>query len=215
MPLNVGQLRKNNLNSYTVPLSYSLEDVERTDDIFRGMTFIDKGINIQSNPLKLDKSYYLNFNVYYASTPQNFSIYLRRNQNNENDNLQKIKDYNLPQGPTDQYVSYELVISPNNEYTEIIFELARNENDYTSTEKRVMNIQINNLEEINNVLESLGIESIQRLGVQGAPGMLMCINGEEIRIGRTGIFELLSDITVDFIGFVVKDSDYFILDYQY
>ena len=36
----------------------------------------------------------------------------------------------------------------------------------------------------------------------------MCINGEEIRIGRTGIYELNNGITVQYIGFIVKESDF-------
>ena len=51
---------------------------------------------------------------------------------------------------------------------------------------------------------------------------MMCINGEEIRIGRTGIYELNNGITVQYIGFIVKESDftqdgkdYFIMDFQY
>ena len=51
---------------------------------------------------------------------------------------------------------------------------------------------------------------------------MMCINGEEIHIGRSGVYELYFNISVDFLGFVIKKSsqtqdglDYFILDYQY
>ena len=50
----------------------------------------------------------------------------------------------------------------------------------------------------------------------------MCINGEEIRVGRSGLYEILNGYKVNSIGFVPKpDSispggkDYFVLDYQY
>ena len=47
--------------------------------------------------------------------------------------------------------------------------------------------------------------------------MLMCINGEEIRIGRTGIYEINYGISINTIGFIVEPNDgkNFILDYQY
>jgi hypothetical protein len=52
--------------------------------------------------------------------------------------------------------------------------------------------------------------------------MLMCINGEDIRIGPNGIYEINNGYKITFIGFVVQQSDqtpdkrdYFILDYQY
>jgi len=31
---------------------------------------------------------------------------------------------------------------------------------------------------------------LTKIGVQGPPSLLMCINREQIRIGRTGIYEL-------------------------
>ena len=55
--------------------------------------------------------------------------------------------------------------------------------------------------------------------------MLMCINGEQIRIGPSGIYEIKNGYIVNFIGVVVKNStnsstgeleqDNFIIDYQY
>ena len=48
----------------------------------------------------------------------------------------------------------------------------------------------------------------------------MCINGEQIRIGKSGIYELNNGIMISFIGFIPKQSesnklDYFIMDFEY
>ena len=45
----------------------------------------------------------------------------------------------------------------------------------------------------------------------------MCINGESIYIGRTGIYEINYGISISSIGFVVEpdDNKNFIMDYQY
>ena len=45
----------------------------------------------------------------------------------------------------------------------------------------------------------------------------MCINGEEIRVGRSGLYEILNGYKVTFIGFIVEPNDnkHFMLDYQY
>ena len=58
---------------------------------------------------------------------------------------------------------------------------------------------------------------LKRIGVQGTPGLLMCINGEQIQIGKSGIFEINIDYIVSYFGVVIeKDSDkVFLLDYQY
>ena len=46
--------------------------------------------------------------------------------------------------------------------------------------------------------------------------MLMCINGEQIRNNRSGIYEINNDkIKIKSIGFVPKGNDYFIMDYEY
>ena len=45
----------------------------------------------------------------------------------------------------------------------------------------------------------------------------MCINGEEIKVGRFGIYEMIKNIKVEYIGFIIKQNDdtFFIMDYQY
>ena len=44
----------------------------------------------------------------------------------------------------------------------------------------------------------------------------MCINGEQIRIGKNGIYEINNTIQVTFLGFIPKSaSEYFIVDYEY
>lgn len=54
--------------------------------------------------------------------------------------------------------------------------------------------------------------------------MLMCINGEEIRIGPSGIYEIKNGYIINFIGVVPRISrdstgaigrDNFLIDYQY
>ena len=45
----------------------------------------------------------------------------------------------------------------------------------------------------------------------------MCIDGEQIRIGRSGLYEINNGVVISFLGFIVAEDDnkYFILDYQY
>ena len=45
--------------------------------------------------------------------------------------------------------------------------------------------------------------------------MLMCINREQIRIGKNGIYEINNGVEIKSIGFVPADNDYFIMDYEY
>ena len=68
---------------------------------------------------------------------------------------------------------------------------------------------------LNSSIENKG--KLKQIGVQGPAGLLMCINGESIYIGRTGIYEINYGISISSIGFVVEpdDNKNFIMDYQY
>ena len=63
---------------------------------------------------------------------------------------------------------------------------------------------------------------IKKIGIQGRPNLLFSINGEEMRLNKTGIYEISYDrIDVNHIGFIVKDpqnaniDSSIILDYTY
>ena len=85
-----------------------------------------------------------------------------------------------------------------------------------------MKIEVDNLSLIYNIMDYLrtSIDNkgrLKQIGVQGPTGLLMNINGESIRIGRTGIYEINNGVTITSIGFIIEDgnTDNFILDYQY
>ena len=86
---------------------------------------------------------------------------------------------------------------------------------------RICKIEVIRLDEIYNVIDYLTTiinkSALLQIGVQSAPGLLMCINGEEIRVGRSGLYEILNGYKVTFIGFIVEPNDnkHFMLDYQY
>ncbi len=69
---------------------------------------------------------------------------------------------------------------------------------------------------INNItFNTQNIQSFNTIGVWGHPGLLMGINGEEIRIGQSGYYEL-NNFDITNFGIVVRNNqDKFILDYQY
>jgi len=59
-----------------------------------------------------------------------------------------------------------------------------------------------------------GIPYLQRFGVQSRPGAIFRIGQEQIRIGRSGVYELASDLVkVTDIG--VISEDIFIIDFKY
>ena len=63
--------------------------------------------------------------------------------------------------------------------------------------------------------ENNTIKAFNNIGVWSHPDAIMAINGEEIRVGQSGYYEL-NDFDITNFGMVIRDStDKFSLDYQY
>lgn len=94
----------------------------------------------------------------------------------------------------------------------------------TSYKGRILTLDETNcaVYKINNLING---KVFNKIGIQGPPGLLCCINGEGIRVGPSGIYELKnSNYNINFIGIIPKIStdssgkinyDRFIIDYQY
>lgn len=61
-----------------------------------------------------------------------------------------------------------------------------------------------------------GTNSLSHIAVWGHPNQILAINGEEIRIGQSGYYEL-EDFTINQLGVIVTDpdKDKFTIDYEY
>ena len=234
MSYKFGQFRKSQLNSYLTPLEYTLSNIQVQSSLSEGITFVDKGIDLEGENIlqaldnaKNQRSYYIRFKIYKQETKQNITVRLINTEKTK-DNVQTIKAIEIDSGNEDDYSTFEIVISPNDNhnYNQIYFELNRELIDYNTlnqdgTYGRKINIAVDRLDEIYNVIKFLNVsiegkKVLKQIGVQGPPGLLMSINGEEIRIGRSGLYEINNGIKTTFIGFVIEnDEKYFILDYQY
>ena len=219
MAYKIGQLRRNQISSYSTALSYRQGLIKNENSIidFYDQCMYLSGANIVSSIY----SYYLKFEVtQLPEVTQEFSIKLQSDEVTV-DNIQNIRNF-------------ELIFTPNSNYNQIIFELKRLALDFYTdnrdgTSGRIMKIKILQFDRVINVISSYlaknyaGMTTLKKIGIQGPPGLLFCIDGEEIRIGRSGIYELYNeDINISYIGFIIKDSlftqdgkDFFIMDFKY
>ena len=122
------------------------------------------------------------------------------------DNVQKIEDIEISAGNSGDYDIFEMILSPNDNhsYNQIYFQLNRELIDYNTlkpdgTYGREINISIDRLDEVYNVINYLNTSidnknALKQIGIQGPPGLLMNINGEAIRIGRSGLYEINNGI---------------------
>lgn len=229
-----GQFRKSQLSSYLTPLEYTLNNLRVQSSLSEGIVFVDKGIDLSGNNIlkaltssNSQRSYYLRFKIFKQETKQKITVRLV-NTEKEEDNIQTIETIEIETGNSEDYSTFELILSPNDNHTynQIYFELNRELIDYNTlnedeTYGRVISITIDRLNEIYNVIDYLkpSIDNkniLKQIGVQGPPGLLMSINGEAIRIGRSGLYEINNGINTTFIGFIIEaDEKYFVLDYQY
>lgn len=238
MAYNIGQFRRtSNINDYYEDISndfviqYFQERLsELTSTVFFENAYYD--FSNTGNKMNKQNYYYLNFSVKKMNSIQNFYLKLKNLTQSDDDfsdnNEQIIAEFTVPQSTVeDDWANFEIIIAPNKTYGQLYWDLRRTiSNDYLSTSDmqvegaigRKMTIVINQFAIIKNIVKD--INKIVKIGVQGPPSLLMCINGEQIRIGKTGIFEINEDnISISFVGFIPKVKngilEYFIMDYEY
>ena len=238
MAYNIGQFRRtSNINDYYEDISNNFEIQyyqERLSELTSTVFFENAYYDFSNTGNKMNKQnyYYLNFSVKKMNSIQNFYLKLKNLTQSDDDfsdnNEQIIAEFTVPQSTIeDDWTNFEIIIAPNKTYGQLYWDLRRTiSNDYLSTSDmqvegaigRKMTIVINQFAIIKNIVKD--INKIVKIGVQGPPSLLMCINGEQIRIGKTGIFEINEDnISISFVGFVPKVKngilEYFIMDYEY
>lgn len=122
----------------------------------------------------------------------------------------------------------ELVFRPvEGMFTDIVIEMVRTAEDYNIMQdvdgesvygRRVSLDDFDyKLYKLANLVDEINNEgTLTRIGIWGHSGLLMAINGEEIRVGASNLYELDNVIPITSIGIVAEDySDSFTIDYTY
>lgn len=231
MSYNIGQFRRPQLGSYSTPLSMELgrqqiEGVSSADILFYNACGNLSGDNIMNSR----NCYYLRFGVKQRKDSEQVFYLKIRNVSETEDNEQLIDKFKVASGTGTVY--FEAILSPNATYNQVLWELQRTALDYNmlnadGTSGRVMDVVDYTYTRLIDVLATLkstypDMRYLTKIGIQGPPSLLMCINREQIRIGKTGIYEINNGIKITSISFVPKTStlssdglDYFIMDFEY
>ena len=218
---HIGQFRSSQIATYMNPLSINLDETELTPEGTE-ILFKNPCIKIRSENINNDNCYYLNFQIEQQNSGiQTFVVKLFNSTLTE-DNYQQIGKFSTPAGNSISY--YELVFQPNAPYDTIIFELQRTTSDYLLKNSddssgrtiNVINVQLNKLINVIDYLKESynNLKYLKKIGIQGPSGLLMCINGEQIRIGKNRIYEISNNYKINFISFIIN-NDFFIMDFQY
>lgn len=122
----------------------------------------------------------------------------------------------------------ELVFRPvESGFSRIVLEMVRTAEDYNIQQdaddgtvfgRRVTLADFDyTLYSLANIVDDINPDgSLTRIGVWGHSGLMMAVNGEEIRIGPSGYYELDNIIPITSLGIVAVDyTDQFSVDYTY
>lgn len=185
-----------------------------------------------SGGFEADTTYYLHCRILQLDTNQTFNVKLAHlnGTQEEADETQFLKrivvqknsigeasyDFEKKQvviTPGNNWVDLELVFTPIINFNALVFDLVRSvgNGDYSAETMRYPCIIYNELSIVRNPLEVFYSEgsNVVKLGVQSHPGLSMVINSEPVKIGRTGVYELRSDLLkgVDKFAVVEPMSD--------
>lgn len=144
--------------------------------------------------------YFINFKIKLNS---NCSINIKL-KNKSGKDCQFIKQIKCLQN---QELNSSIVVHAENNFELLVFEVERNNNADLST--KFTNIVVN-LYSVNNQIAN---RSFKRIGLQADPGSIFVINEEEVRMGRTGMFEFSNDNIPIYNFSCIRASKGFILDY--
>ena len=128
---------------------------------------------------------------------------------------QDVKRIKVEGGNEGDKALISVVFSPNDStYNNILLRIERTQEDWEAGYAKELTVSDIKLEKVVNILPQT---NIKKIGIQGTSGLMFTLNGEEMIIGRTGIYELYHpDIPINYLGFVTySDDDFFIVDYQY
>jgi len=148
-----------------------------------------------------------------------------------NYNLQFISESWKQNQSSAQKASFDFIIKNSllnsnlNNFNSIVFDMVRQDwdNDITNKEgteefkglKANIDFEIYKITDILTTEKFKGKSPFSTIGVWGHPDLIMAINGEEIRVGQSGYYEL-TDFDITSLGIAaVSDKDRFTLDYQY
>ena len=226
MGYRVGQFRRDQYSkNYYTQLNCSSHNNELSPQGSGTNNWKDSAILLEGNNyFKKDKLYYIRITLTNAPGGETTKILVKM-KSTINTNEMIIGEYDW------NNATYDIIFSPNNvNYNKIVFEIQRNQSDYLNP-TRVATISAYTVYEVTDIIEEFlkktytNLLYLDKIGLQGPPGMLFSINGEQMKIGNSGYYEL-EDIIIGQIGFIPQPTNqtykdeknalqYFILDFQY
>ena len=163
-----------------------------------GASFSNAGLVY--NSYQRAKSYYLHCEFGKKPTEQIFFVKLMNKSNSSRQ--QFVKKIIVPPGSADaaDMTKIDFIFTPVETFDTLVFELQGGGTSH---------ILFRELSEINNIIPTkITGERMYKIGVQATSGLKMCINNEEIQVGKTGVYEIDNDMVQIYYFSVVSPAKY-------
>ena len=238
MACYIGQFRKPQLDNYYNNNQILSENMKLGGGTNFGIPYTNRSFTISDNnnsPVTLTKGkcYYLKFTTnltYLGNEPTRYITVKLSTQSASEVNVQILTLKNNPKvGSTPTVV--ETTFIPNRNYQYILFQITRTSEDDRTT-NNINNskgslfdsITINTFVQLPNTIDILetinpnlyqNIGYFKKIGIQAPTGFQFNIEGQNIRIGNSGIYQINNGYKIKEIYFSPTQEDYFIMDFEY
>lgn len=208
MSYKIGQFKRTDFSEY-----YSASSIEIKPDNYG--TFVSPyNDNLQDGALKIDFSagviYIVDFVAETSDAQKNFEYVKVKLKKNNNNDYQSIKTLNMTNKNSvrsivgfQPYVNYDaLVLEASRSTATSLKDLMVKFSEGSATDPKVT---IKSLKNILTLSPFTG-KKIIKIGIQGPEGMLFVVNGEPIRLGKSGIYISREDMVIQSLGFVLEED---------
>lgn len=181
----VGQYNKSSSTNSMTPLAGGI--ATRISPTAEGGTGFPEECLFFENTFLSGTTYYFHGQIKKLIDKQIFNIQLMNDEDFQE--IQLIKKFTI-EGNSEGWLDIEFLFTPIKNFNKLAFILNRTVTDYYEGETRYPVIIYQELSKVNNLLPAIsGGNPLIKIGIQSSPGLITNINGEEIRLGKSGIYE--------------------------
>jgi hypothetical protein len=190
MPYTIGQYNNSSSTNSMTIITDGVAD--RIPDYTTGGTGFTEERLVYTGTFEAGKTYYFHGQIKRFVDKQVFNVFLMDDVDfSETQFIRNI----VVDGAAEGWYDVEFLFTPLRNFNSMGFILNRTVQDHYPDGVRYPVIIYQELCEVNNLLPSIsgGIPLIQ-LGIKSRPGLITMINGEEIRLGKSGIYEIRDEV---------------------
>lgn len=156
------------------------------------------------NSYQRAQSYFIHCEIGRTNTEQVFFVKLMNKENSSRQQFVKKIIVQPGLANSASMMKVDFIFTPIETFDTLVFELQQ------GNQSTIPHILFRELSEVKNILSTslISVEKMLKIGVQAEPGLKMCINNEEIQVGKTRVYEIDNDDVQVYYFSVVTPASY-------